>query len=73
MEDKLYRWYKEYCIDKKCLITSKMIKKKALEYSSSTSFCASKGWLEKFKKKYKLQITKEITLKKHKKANSELN
>ena len=36
-----------------------MIKDKALELRSSNDFIASKGWLDKFKIRYRLEITKE--------------
>jgi hypothetical protein len=37
-------------------ITSKMIKYKALSLSKHPDFCASKGWLEKIKKKYNMKV-----------------
>jgi hypothetical protein len=42
-----------------------MIKAKALEFSSLADFNASKGWLEKIKKKYGLEITRSATSKKN--------
>ena len=54
MEEELYKWYVEYHINKKQTVTSSLIKKKALEFKTNKDFHASKGWLEKFKKKYEL-------------------
>ena len=58
MEDKLLNWYIEYHITKKNTVTTKMIKQKALEFAKHRDFYASKGWLEKFKKKYHLEFTR---------------
>ena len=57
MEEKLVKWYKEITATKKELcITAKMIRDKAMKISKDKDFLASKGWLEKFKKKYNIQI-----------------
>ena len=37
-------------------ITAKMIRDKAVKISKDKDFLASKGWLEKFKKKFNIQI-----------------
>jgi hypothetical protein len=68
MEKKLYSWYSELQSEKKIPITAKMIKQKALEITRFRDFIASKGWLEKFKKKYHLQLSRNI-----KKTNSQKN
>ena len=65
METRLYEWYQDYHINKNFPVTSKMIKAKALEFSSLADFNASKGWLEKIKKKYGLEITRSATSKKN--------
>jgi hypothetical protein len=59
MEKKLYEWYRIYHIQEGNPVTAKMVKSKALEYKKCKDFCASKGWLEKFRKKFKLEIMKE--------------
>ena len=69
METKLIAWYNDYHIEKNFPITAKLIKKKALDFSLCKEFSASKGWLEKFKKKYKLEISRESSLKKEEKSN----
>jgi hypothetical protein len=58
MEAKLFRWYEECKNVQKIPVTSKMIKQKALEFTKFKDFIASKGWLEKFKRKYKLELTR---------------
>jgi|LauGreDrversion4_2_1035121.scaffolds.fasta_scaffold824573_2 hypothetical protein len=63
MEKNLLEWYHEYHIIQKNPVTSNMIKSKAIEFTNSTDFLASKGWLEKFKKKYKIDIIHPSKLK----------
>ncbi len=58
MEQRLYEWYQEYHIINQQPVTSRMIKAKALEFTKLNDFHASKGWLEKVKKKYNLQISR---------------
>jgi hypothetical protein len=60
MEQQLYEWYHDYHIIKKQPVTSRMIKNKALELTSLNDFRASKGWFEKIKKKYNLQISRSL-------------
>lgn len=58
MERNLYEWY----IERKNGgdgITAKMIKEKAMELTNCQDFIASKGWLDKFKVRYNLEISKE--------------
>ena len=58
MEKNLYNWYR----DKKNrgeIITAKMIKEKAIELTNCNDFIASKGWLDKFKVRFNLEISKE--------------
>lgn len=54
----LLKWYytSHICEEKK--ITIKEFKLKAKEFSKYNDFQASKGWYEKFQKKYKLDIGK---------------
>jgi hypothetical protein len=58
MERQLYDWYLDYHVRNRFPVTSQMIKAKALEFSKLEDFYASKGWLEKIKKKYNLQISR---------------
>jgi hypothetical protein len=55
MEQNLINWYKE-SINKKIFPTAKLIREKAIELSGDKNFLASKGWLEKLKKKYDIKI-----------------
>jgi hypothetical protein len=64
MERKLFEWYHDYHLVKKLPVTSRMIKAKALELTTLADFNASKGWLEKIKKKYNLQISRSSALRK---------
>ena len=69
MEEKLLLWYNDK-IKNNVNITAKMIRDKAVEISNDKDFLASKGWLEKFKKKNGIQI---ISNKRHKKDYCEYN
>ena len=55
MEEKLVQWYNDM-VKKGFCITAKMIREKAVEISEDKDFLASKGWLEKFKKKFNIRI-----------------
>ena len=69
MEEKLLMWYNDK-IKNNVNITAKMIRDKAVEISNDKDFLASKGWLEKFKKKNGIQI---MSNKRHKKECEEFN
>ena len=56
MENKLVQWYKEE-IKNNINVSAKMIRDKAMVISEDKDFLASKGWLEKFKKKFNIKIT----------------
>ena len=58
MEKRLYQWYVEMK-DQSNPVTAKMIKDMAIKLSSCGDFIASKGWLDKFKIRYRLEISKE--------------
>ena len=58
MEKNLYQWY----IDMRAEglpITAKMIKERAIQLTNCNDFIASKGWLDKFKVRFNLEISKE--------------
>ena len=60
MEKDLYNWY----LSKKRggePVTARMIKDRAILLSTCKDFIASKGWLDKFKIRYRLEIAKEST------------
>ena len=59
MEKQLYQWYlrqKEQGIQ----LTARMVKDKAKLLSKCPDFIASKGWLDKFKIRFRLDIAKEL-------------
>lgn len=65
MEKHLYSWY----IQKKTkgdIVTAKMIKDKAIKLTNCKDFIASKGWLDKFKVRFGLEISKESSKDGHK-------
>ncbi len=55
MEAKLVDWYNKI-VKKGIYVTAKMIRDKAIEISKDKDFLASKGWLEKFKRKFNIKI-----------------
>ncbi|CAI2360206.1 unnamed protein product [Moneuplotes crassus] len=58
MEKELYAWY----LNKKhqgIPVTAKMVKDKAIDLKNCDDFIASKGWLDKFKIRFNLEISKE--------------
>jgi len=57
MEKHLIEWYFDLIGDGQ-MITSKQFKEKARELTSLSQFKASKGWLEKLKKKYNLRFVR---------------
>ena len=57
MESKLNTWYQE-CRKSGVKVTSKMVKDKAMQLSKCSDFIASKGWLDKFKVRFGLEIEK---------------
>ncbi len=58
MEVELHKWYQQQARNK-VPVTAKAIKLKAIELTSNQDFIASKGWLDKFKVRYGLQLAKE--------------
>ena len=63
MEEQLVQWYNEI-IKKNLNVTAKMIRDKAVEISNDKDFLASKGWLEKFKKKNGIQVVSSKRIRK---------
>jgi hypothetical protein len=56
MESKLLKWYDIYHIKNGNKVTTKMFKIRALFYSKDRTFQASKGWLQKFRKRHKIKL-----------------
>ena len=56
MEEKLVEWYNEITKKKGIKVCARMIREKAMSISNDKDFLASKGWLEKFKKKYDIKV-----------------
>jgi hypothetical protein len=55
-DKKLLNWFYNYHYIEGNKVSSKEFKIKALSFSNDPSFCASKGWLQKFKKRYNIQF-----------------
>lgn len=60
MEKDLYKWYLENKREDR-QITARMVKERAIELTTCPDFIASKGWLDKFKIRYNLDIAKETS------------
>ena len=56
MESKLLNWFRIFHEKKGNKVTTRMFKKMALFYSKDGNFRASKGWLQKFRKRHKIQL-----------------
>lgn len=55
MEKKLLNWYQYYHVQRRNSVNSKLLQQMAILYSTNNDFRASKGWLEKFKRRHKIQ------------------
>lgn len=56
MEMKLLSWFDSFHNKNGNKVTTKLFKKMALYYSKDGSFRASKGWLQKFRKRHNIQL-----------------
>ena len=56
MVKKLLEWYIDTSKIKGQKITTKAFKEKALKLSKDPSFRASKGWLQKFRRRHKIKL-----------------
>ena len=68
LEEKICHWINQMKL-KGMLPTSNQTREKALQLSKDKKFIASKGWLEKFKKKFDITLAKKKDLKKEKECN----
>ena len=55
MDKKLLKWFYSFHVIQGNKITPKDFKKKALEFSNDSTFKASEGWLQKFRKRYNIR------------------
>ena len=67
LEEKIVHWINQLKL-KGMLPTSNQTREKALQLSKDKKFIASKGWLEKFKKKFDITLAKKKDLKKIKES-----
>lgn len=56
MEKNLFEWYYSNYIIQGSKITTKDFKEKAKDLSKDSTFKASKGWLQKFRKRYIIKL-----------------
>jgi hypothetical protein len=56
MVKKLLDWYKDTSKIKGRKITTREFKEKALKLSKDPTFRASKGWLQKFRRRHKIKL-----------------
>jgi hypothetical protein len=56
MVRKLLEWYKDTSKIKGRKITTREFKEKALKFSQDPTFRASKGWLQKFRRRHKIKL-----------------
>lgn len=56
MVKKLLKWFDTYHKKEGNRVTTKEFKKKALYFSNDSTFQASKGWLQKFRKRYNITL-----------------
>ena len=56
MEIKLLNWFRNFHEKKGNKVTTKLFKKKALYFSKDGTFRASKGWLQKFRKRHEIKL-----------------
>jgi len=66
MEVSIYKWYLENYQKDNNTITSKDIKAKAKEFCTVKNFNASKGWLEKFRKRCNIELIRSKRINKKK-------
>ena len=56
MVSKLLEWYKDTTKNKGRKITTREFKEKALKFSKDPTFRASKGGLQKFRRRHKIKL-----------------
>ena len=58
MERDLLKWYDDFHRVRGKKITTRAFKQKALAFSNDPTFRASKGWLQKFRKRNNITLNK---------------
>ena len=56
MVERLMDWYKITSKEKGRIITTKEFKEQALSFSKDPGFRASKGWLQKFRRRHNIKL-----------------
>jgi hypothetical protein len=56
MVKQLLDWYKKESKEKGRKIKTREFKEKALQFSKDPTFRASKGWLQKFRRRYNIKL-----------------
>ncbi len=60
MERELLNWYDNYHKRNGNKVTTKLFKKMAKSYSKVQTFQASKGWLQKFRRRNKIKLNIKV-------------
>ena len=60
MEKNLLNWFDNIHNKEGKKVSTKLFKEKAKYYAKDENFRASKGWLQKFRKRHAIQLNKEI-------------
>ena len=58
MEEELLKWYDNYHRVEGNKVKTREFKQKALDFSNDSTFRASKGWLQKFRKRHNIKLNK---------------
>ncbi len=62
MVERLMDWYKITSKEKGRIITTKEFKEQALSFSKDPGFRASKGWLQKFRRRHNIKLNSRFAV-----------